>query len=118
MAIVLSTLTATATPARADCYRPNCWGAIAFNRYTHSWGRALNYPNMWSARNAANYRCSGSCIVIHFRNACGAVYVSGNGYGWATRAYHNSAKSAAYWSCRQRNGYCSFLLSGCTARQF
>ena len=111
----------TAQSAKADCYRPNCWGAIAIGTGNGAWAWVVNHPTAGSARARALRRCNGRCNrVLTFRNSCASYAVAANGgWGWSN-GYANraGAEQRALFECRRYNPGqgCRVRVWACTSR--
>jgi hypothetical protein len=124
--LVLGLLALAVTPvatsaARADCYRPNCWGAIAINTSSRAWAWVVNHPDAAVARRYALARCNGNCNrVLTFRNSCAAYALANNGgWGWS-QGYRDrvGAESRAMYECNRYNPGqgCRVRVWACTSR--
>jgi hypothetical protein len=120
--LALAFVPGAASSASADCYKPNCWGAIAINTHTGRWGWSVNWPSRAIARRRANAKCNNRCDrSLVFRNTCGAYATPSNfrgGYGWATRYNKYAAQREALRQCRiynPRQG-CRVRVWACTSR--
>jgi hypothetical protein len=119
--LVLGLVPGSASSALADCYRPNCWGAIAIGTSNGAWAWVVNHPSSGSARSRALYKCNGRCNrVLVFRNSCAAYAVAYNGgWGWS-RNYSNRAGAVrrALYECRRYNPGrgCRLRVWACTSR--
>lgn len=119
-ALALAALAIGTGSAQANCYRGNCWGAVAFGPQGASY--AVNFPSREAAHQAALN--SGSCVggrcarVLTFQNTCGAYAAAPNGgWGWGTDARGGQfAQQRAMYECQIRNQGCSVRAWGCTTR--
>jgi hypothetical protein len=121
--MAMGMFTSSGGTARADCYPPNCWGAIAVGTHNGAWAWVTNHPTAGSARQRALWKCHGRCNrSLVFRNSCGAYAIPatrGGGYGWATRYTRYAAQRAALYQCRRYNPGqgCRVLVWACTTRR-
>ncbi len=119
--LVLASPFAVATAARADCARPNCWGAIAINTNTQAWAWVVNHPNAQVAQQLALTRCNNNCNrVLTFRNSCAAYALAANrGWGWS-QGYRDrgAAEARAMDECNRYNPGqgCQVRVWACTSR--
>jgi hypothetical protein len=119
-ALALAGLAVGAGSAQANCYRGNCWGAVAYGPHGASY--AVNFPNRQAAQQAALN--SGSCVggrctsTLTFHNTCGALASAPNGgWGWGTDARGGQfAQQRAMYECQSRNHGCTIRAWGCTTR--
>ncbi len=59
----------------ADCWLPNCYGAIGFDKKTGQTSSGVDYPVANRATNAVKKDCPG-CHVFEFQNTCGMLTYS------------------------------------------
>ncbi|WP_109508708.1 DUF4189 domain-containing protein [Nocardioides speluncae] len=103
--------------AARRCQRPNCWGAIAVNKYTGYWVLAYNYAHERGrdgVRRAVYQACrresypSQCATVISVRNGCGATAYrrreDGTVRGWIHSAAGYTVKQAKRKARRAANG--------------
>ncbi|MGV9614012.1 DUF4189 domain-containing protein [Nocardia xishanensis] len=103
-AIAAGAVVAGAGPALAEQAEPwetrlgDLYGAMAISRSTGAVSYAVNYESLVAADAGAIDECGArDCqVVVHFRNACGAVAQGADGrYGWAWDATKGGAERAA-----------------------
>ena len=117
---VFGLVPASAAPALADCFKPNCWGAISIGTRNGAWAWVVNHPTANNARQRALRKCRGRCNrVLTFRNSCAAYATSRTGgWGWARRYNKNAAIRRALFECRRHNPGqgCRLRVWACTSR--
>jgi serine/threonine-protein kinase len=97
------------------------FGAIAYSPTTGAWGSSYDHPTRVDAERAAYNDCrkrAEDCqIPLHFKNACGALAVGGDG-GWGTGwgTDRSIAESWAIKICGKHARDCAVLHWVCTTR--
>jgi hypothetical protein len=103
------------TPASANCYTGNCWGAVAYGPNSESaW--VVNHSTQASAKSRALAKCTTCTRVLTFQNTCGAYVTGSGGHGWATSRNRQEAVGSAMMQCSKVAKNCTLRVWACTTR--
>ncbi len=104
-------------PASAACRKGQCWGSVAFSRFTGYWVYSMNHPTEVAARSRAWLMCNQRCTnVVTVQNDCLALFVAPRGrFATAKGPTVEAATDAARQLCAGRNNDCVFRIARCTA---
>ncbi|WP_202913018.1 DUF4189 domain-containing protein [Acuticoccus sediminis] len=95
------------------------FGAIAWDRESGRWGYSYNYAERAGAITRALDACGdpGCEVRTWFRNACGALAVSGGGYGASWGTTEADAQAKAMDLCHaEGNEDCKVATSTCSSQ--
>lgn len=115
--VALAAAAGFAGPGQAgQCGYDFCWGAVAFNAITGSYGYSYSYLSESDAANAAQQGCEYNCPEVKtFYNQCGAAAIGSNGgfgYGFGLSRYE--AENVAMSYCNNYDYGCQVLVWSCS----
>ncbi|MEL7252826.1 MAG: DUF4189 domain-containing protein [Pseudomonadota bacterium] len=117
MFAALAVAATVSAPVHAgQCGYDFCWGAVAFNSMTGSYGYAHSYSSESQAAAAAQDGCRYDCPEVKtFYNQCGAAAVGANGgYGWGFGLSRAEAENVALSYCYDYDNGCQVLVWSCS----
>jgi len=104
-------------PAMAgQCGYDYCYGAVAYNPNTGSYGWSHSHWSETDAANAAQEGCGYNCTEVKtFYNTCGAVALGANGgAGWGFGFPRQAAQNQALSYCNGVDYGCRVLVWACS----